>query len=592
MSFENQELNSNMDLLDLDTLFNEDLPMLLSQFPGLWEADVGGKAVSSAGTADQADPASSISHKGEDDLTQDSEAETSQDLDELFYEDDERKSMGNEAEVGEAVSAQEVPATAAANTDTVNPATGVPGTQSMPSAPGTIDPRKTVYTGLLHPAQPGPAQLPQWIRLPTGPSTMNGAGTASTGTLPHQSEPAPNAPAGDPISLPSSTPAPNAAAAAPGVGPTAAELQNQPASSKRSARKGTAKPSLGAQINESNRVTKQAAASQRVPCALPRLQLPAVLPSLGSAETAGSAHVAGPSAPIASTAARREPSPFLRSHPSPGPPAPVTEQSAAPSPSTRSAKKGPAAKTPRPRARADESSKVTKKPTRAPPKRPATPPSLVTNTPSVPSSTITTPHSLGEIVPPGPPTPKKKSFKGRGPCKGRDWSIRPEPQGANGPGMGQLAAEQPAPQARWMAAEMQMRASHGPDLLMASGSQGPAPPQQQLQQPAPQAYLSVPAGMHMGATAHAQGLPINWAPLPEEAQQPQLLAAPDDGYAWAGIGHDVPAPVQEPLSDYDATIARQLASQMAWFPQDASEEFDASYEVAPEESRLFMRPKL
>ncbi|KAF8451354.1 hypothetical protein BDZ91DRAFT_802749 [Kalaharituber pfeilii] len=242
MSFENQELNSNMDLLDLDTLFN-DLPMLLGQVPGLWEADVGGKAVSSTGTADQADPASSISHKGEDDLTQDSEAETSQDLDELFYEDDERKSMGNDAELGEAVSAQEAPAAAAANScapaGTVNPAAGVPGTQSTPSAPGAMDPRKTVYTSLLHPTQPGPAQLTQWIRLPT-------------------------------------------------------------------------------------------------------------LPSLGSAETAGSAHVAGPSAPTASTAARREPSPFLPSHPSPGQPAPVTEQSAAPSPSTRSVKKGPTAKTPRP----------------------------------------------------------------------------------------------------------------------------------------------------------------------------------------------------------------------------------------------------
>ncbi|KAF8466314.1 hypothetical protein BDZ91DRAFT_763137 [Kalaharituber pfeilii] len=541
MSFENQELNSNMGLLDLDTLFNEDLPMLLGQFPGLWAADVGGKAVSSTGTEDHADPASSIFHKGE------------------------------------AVSAQEAraPAIAAANScapaGTVNPAAaaGVPGTQSTPSAPGTMDPRKTVYTSssLSHPTQPGPAQLPQWIRLPTGPPTMNGAGTASTGTLPHQSEPAPNAPAANPISLPlpSSAPAPNAAA----------ELQNQPASSKRSARKGTAKPSLSAQINESNRVTKQAAASQRVPCALPRLQLPAILPSLGSAETASSAHVAGPSAPTASTAARREPSLFLPSHPSPGhwQPAPVTEQSAAPSPSTRSAKKGPGAKTPRPRARVDESSKVTKKPTRAPPKRPATPPSLVTNTPSVPSSTITTPHSLGEIVPPGPPTPKKKSFKGRGPCKGRDWSIRPEQQDANGPGMGLLAAERPAPPVQWMPAEIQM----------ASGSQAPAPPQQQFQQPAPQAYPSLPVGMQMGA---------NWAPPPEEAQQPQLLAAPDHGYAWAGIGPDVPAPVQEPLSDYDATIARQLASQMAWFPQDASEEFDASYELAPEESRLFLKPKL
>ncbi|KAF8465037.1 hypothetical protein BDZ91DRAFT_820943 [Kalaharituber pfeilii] len=586
MSFENQELNSNMDLLDLDTLFNEDLPMLLSQFPDLWEADVGGKAVSSTGAEDHADPASSISHKGEDDLTQDSEAETSQDLDELFYEDDERKSIGNDAEVGEAVSAQEAPAIAAANScapfGTVNPAAGVPGTQSTPSAPGTIDPRKTVYTSLLHPTQPGPAQLPQWIRLPTLPTTMNGAGTTNTGTLPHQSEPAPNAPAANPISLPSTTPAPNAATAAPGVGPTAAELQNQPASSKRSARKGTAKSSLSAQINESNRVTKQAAASQRVQCVLPRLQLPAIPPGLGSAETASSAHVAGPSAPIASTAARREPSPCLPSHPSPGQPAPVTEPSAAPSPSTRTAKKGPGAKTPRPRARVDESSKVTKKPTRAPPKRPATPPSLVTNT-SVSSSTITTPHNLGEIVPPGPPTPKKKSFKGRGPCKGRDWSIRPEPEGANGPGMGQLAAEQPAPPVQWMPAGIQMRASHGPDLLMASGSQGPAPPEQQFQQPAPQAYPSLPVGMQMGA---------DWAPPPEAALQQQLLAAPDDGYAWAGIGPDVPAPVQEPLSDYDATIARQLASQMAWFPQDASEEFDASYEVAPEESRLFLRPKL
>ncbi|KAF8465036.1 hypothetical protein BDZ91DRAFT_795177 [Kalaharituber pfeilii] len=138
-------------------------------------------------------------------------------------------------------------------------------------------------------------------------------------------------------------------------------------------------------------------------------------------------------------------------------------------------------------------------------------------------------------------------------------------------------------QARWMAAEMQMRASHGPDLLMASGLQAPAPLQQQFQQPAPQAYPSLPVGMQMGA---------NWAPPPEDALQQQLPAAPDDGYAWAGIGHDVPAPVQEPLSDYDATIARQLASQMAWFPQDASEEFDASYQLAPEESRLFMRPKL
>ncbi|KAF8455593.1 hypothetical protein BDZ91DRAFT_767677 [Kalaharituber pfeilii] len=568
MSFENQELNSNIDLLDLDTLFNEDLPMLIGQVPGLWEADVGGKAVSSTGTADQADPASSISHKGEDYLTQDSEAETSQDLDELFLRMTRGKAWAMTLSWEKLSAPKRVCLPAQAKPSVLSNAHR---RETVVVAP------KTVYTSLLHPTQPGPAQLPQWIRLPTGPPTMNGAGTASTlaGTLPHQSEPAPNAPAANPISLPPSTPAPNAAAAAPGMGPAAVELQNQPASSKRSARKGTAKSSLSAQINESNRVTKQAAASQRVPCALPRLQLPAVLPSLGSAETAGSAHVTGPSAPTASTAARREPSPFLPSHPSPGhwQPAPVTEQSAAPSPSTRSAKKGPAAKTPRPRARADESTKVTKKPTRAPPKRPATPPSLVTNTPSVPSSTITTPHSLGEIVPPGPPTPKKKSFKGRGPCKGRDWSIRPEPQDANGPGMGLLAAERPAPPVQWMPAEIQM----------ASGSLGPAPPQQQFQQPAPQAYPSLPVGMQMGA---------NWAPPPEEAQRPQLLAAPDDGYAWAGIGPDVPAPVQEPLSDYDATIARQLASQMAWFPQDASEEFDASYELAPEESRLFLKPKL
>ncbi|KAF8466307.1 hypothetical protein BDZ91DRAFT_763132 [Kalaharituber pfeilii] len=437
-----------MDLLDLDTLFNEDLPMLLGQFPGLWEADVGGKAVSSTGAEDHADPASSISHKGEDDLTQDSEAETSQDLDELFYEDDdERTSMGNDAELGEAVSAQEARASAiaAANScapaGTVNPAAGVPGTQSTPSAPA-------------------------WPRAASSMDT------------------------------PSHWPADH---------------------------------------------------EWRSDCQHRHLASPKrTCPKPVSAK------------PSASRPAR---------------PPPVTEQSAAPSPSTRSAKKGPAAKTPRPRARADESSKVTKKPTRAPPKRPATPPSLVTNTPSEPSSTITTPHSLGEIVPPGPPTPKKKSFKGRGPCKGRDWSIRPEQQDANGPGMGLLAAERPAPPVQWMPAEIQM----------ASGSQAPAPPQQQFQQPAPQAYPSLPVGMQMGA---------NWAPPPEEAQQPQLLAAPNHGYAWAGIWPDVPAPVQEPLSDYDATIARQLASQMAWFPQDASEEFDASYELAPEESRLFLKPRL
>ncbi|KAF8466746.1 hypothetical protein BDZ91DRAFT_724951, partial [Kalaharituber pfeilii] len=347
------------------------------------------------------------------------------------------------------------------------------------------------------------------------------------------------------------------------------------ASPKRSAKKGTAKSSLSAHNSESNRVTKQTAATQRVPCALPRLsaglQLPAILPSLSSAETASSAHVAGPRAPITSTTAGREPSPFLPRHPPPdlaaatcssasgAQPAPVTEQSAPPKPSTRSDKKEPGAKPPRPRARADESGKVTTKPTRAPPRRPITPPSLATNTPSLTSSTISTPHSVGEIIPPRPPTPKKKSFKGRGPCKGRDWSIRPEQQSANGP---------------------------------ASGSQAPAPPQQQFLQPAPQAYPSLPAGMQMGETAHAQGLSMNWAPPPEQALQQQLLAAPHHGYDWAGIGHDVSSPLQEPLSDYDATIARQLASQLAWFPQDASQEFDASYQLAPEESRLFLKPKL
>ncbi|KAF8451605.1 hypothetical protein BDZ91DRAFT_750442 [Kalaharituber pfeilii] len=392
---------------------------------------------------------------------------------------------------------------------------------------------------------------------------MNGAGTANTGNLSHPREPAPNAPAGNPISHSSSTPAPNAATTVQRMGPAAADLQNQPASSKRSAKKGTAKPSLSAHINESNRVTKQTAAIQRVPCALPRLsaglQLPAILPILSSAETASSAHVAGPRAPITSTTAGREPSPFLPRHPPPGlaaatcssgsgaQSAPVTEQKR---------QKEPGAKPPRPRARADESGKVTTKPTRAPPRRPITPP---TNTPSLTSSIISTPHSVGEIVPPRPPTPKKKSFKGRGPCKGRDWSIRPEQQSANG---------------------------------QASGSQAPAPPQQQFLQPAPQAYPSLPAGMQMGATAHAQELSMNWAPLPEQALQQQLLAAPHHGYDWAGIGHDVSSPLQEPLSDYDATIARQLASQLAWFPQDASQEFDASSQLAPEESRLFLKPKL
>ncbi|KAF8466853.1 hypothetical protein BDZ91DRAFT_724166 [Kalaharituber pfeilii] len=92
------------------------------------------------------------------------------------------------------------------------------------------------------------------------------------------------------------------------------------------------------------------------------------------------------------------------------------EPSTQPSASKRRAKGGPRAEPTR-RARVNESNKVTERTEAPSPKRPASPSSS--------ASRVINPPISGEGIL-SPPTPKRKNPKGRGPCKGRTWSIRTE----------------------------------------------------------------------------------------------------------------------------------------------------------------------
>ncbi|KAF8466854.1 hypothetical protein BDZ91DRAFT_793794 [Kalaharituber pfeilii] len=82
MSSANQELDSTMDLLDLESLLYEDFPTVFDRFPDLWERGFLGESTSGA-AEDEALAPSNPYHRGQNELPQDVDYEVPVDLDEL-----------------------------------------------------------------------------------------------------------------------------------------------------------------------------------------------------------------------------------------------------------------------------------------------------------------------------------------------------------------------------------------------------------------------------------------------------------------------------------------------------------------------------
>ncbi|KAF8471073.1 hypothetical protein BDZ91DRAFT_791264 [Kalaharituber pfeilii] len=294
MSFGNQELNCNMDLLDFDDMFYEDCPTVFDQFPELWEPGLGHEDASPA-AQDQAAVCSN-SQNGERKFAQDLEAEFAQVLDELFGEDHERQYIGN-------------------------------------------DTQKTVYTCFPEPIQPvpcAPAQFPKCIQHPTGTPIVNDAGIVNTSNISSPSQPAASAAAGNPFWHP-----------APKTGPAPEPKSLLPSPSKRSTRRGAAESTLAVPAGKANTadVTGPSVPIARATTGNPVTSLRAPSPN------APTATLKIGSEPTAGATARRKPSLFLPRHlPSDtavkagaGVPQPVlvAQQRTQPQPSKRSSTQGP-----------------------------------------------------------------------------------------------------------------------------------------------------------------------------------------------------------------------------------------------------------